>query len=486
MRWIRMELAAVALSLVVLGAACGGSDDVNAPAPQTWARGGVGSGAIKGDLNVTVIEGITGAAVEGATVRVGAAAATTPVTGTTDANGVVILKHGSLKGAQDVTVTASGYAAATWTGVNGANVTIPLTVVPPAAVSMAHVEGTIQGLNGTSWNASSWTAAASHIIIGYVNSSAVDPVTAPENNIVQDKVTVPGTQLQLPVNLCVKLPSASFPNGTYCDFKLKTHAGKQVLYAVIVDVNTNGNLSDPTQWTTTVLDYAFLFGLDLVGGTSATGQTLTPVGPAGMVNQTVAFPAAPSTMTAVGASAAIRMPAGATSSDFAGTIVLGNPTFAPPSALSAPLPSLTGELAGATYQLVAIATATAGLPTTSTVVSGFTPGTAVTFGSWMSPPSAIAATTSGTYSFTAASGASLHMVNLIDPTGGNLLWSITLLDGSTSFTLPTLSPSPVPAGALTMYVQGLTVPGFIPTDFTVADVTLKATSLASDQASVTP
>jgi hypothetical protein len=115
------------LWLCAIGACGGGSSGPNhVENPMAAPGGGVQEGAIHGELNVFVIDA-DDAPVAGAMVRVGDAAAAAPLTGTTDASGLVTFEDDTLKGAQTITVTASGFAAQTWIGANGAVVTIPLT-----------------------------------------------------------------------------------------------------------------------------------------------------------------------------------------------------------------------------------------------------------------------------------------------------------------------------------------------------------------------
>jgi hypothetical protein len=455
---------ALCLLLALGGAGCG--DDVNAPAGRVIARGGVGDGAIKGALNVVVIDSNSGRGIAGAQVRVGSAAEAAPLEGATDSGGFTAFRNSKLSGAQTVTATAAGYTAATWIGVNGANVTIPLTPSPAPLPSQAQVGGTIAG-----WDARP-APAQGHMLLAFVATSAIEPLDGPANHIAQDTVTIPNTQIELPTNLCAKVATYS-----KCDYKLKTRSGKQIRYAMVVDVDTHGTPADRSDDTYTLVDYAFQFDLDVTGGTTTTGESLTPIGQSALVTLGATFAAAPAGLAHVGAVPVIDMGEG-------GKLVLAVPGLTP-AAPSMPVPPLAGGLASGKYQVVATATAAGGaLPMSTIVTRSVAPGSTVDLGAWMTPPTALAAS-GGAWSFTAAPGASVHMVGLFDG-AGTPLWGVALLDGSTSFTLPALSPSPLPAGAVDMRVEALQAPGFDPADFSVDALTAAVTHLAADRAQVTP
>jgi hypothetical protein len=75
-------------------------------------------------------------------------------------------------------------------------------------------------------------------------------------------------------------------------------------------------------------------------------------------------------------------------------------------------------------------------------------------------------------------GASLHVANLVS--AGVPRWSVLVLDGSSSFELPTLSPDPLPAGTLDLVVTGTDMPGFAVGDFTLPAITAGFTHAAGD------
>src|SRR5688572_22022930 len=84
------------------------------------ACGGVGDGAIDGEVNIHVIDADTDAPITGAQISVADGAAIT-----VDATGLAVVAD--VEGPQVIAVKAQGYRSAVWDGADGANVTIPLT-----------------------------------------------------------------------------------------------------------------------------------------------------------------------------------------------------------------------------------------------------------------------------------------------------------------------------------------------------------------------
>jgi hypothetical protein len=98
--------------------------------------------------------------------------------------------------------------------------------------------------------------------------------------------------------------------------------------------------------------------------------------------------------------------------------------------------------------------------------------------SWLPPPSNIAVR-GGTFSFGAVAGATIQGGEIKNITGDRV-WSITVLDGSTSFTLPGLSPDPLPVGTLTFEATAMQIPGADVGNFSIDDVRDEITAIASD------
>jgi len=110
-------------------------------------------------------------------------------------------------------------------------------------------------------------------------------------------------------------------------------------------------------------------------------------------------------------------------------------------------------------------------------------GATVQLTSWLPPPSA-PSTTNGTFSFSAVPGATVQGGEIQDA-NGNRLWSITLFDGSTSFTLPGLSPDPLPSGTLTFEASALLIPGVDLGNFKLDDARDEITAIAQDDVTFT-
>src|SRR3989304_4604806 len=91
----------------------GGTPDAgqNLAAPMLIAGGGIGSGAINGKVNVYAIDSRSKAPLAGVAVRIGAASANMPLTGTTDTTGMCSFTDATLVGAQTITVSHAGHGA---------------------------------------------------------------------------------------------------------------------------------------------------------------------------------------------------------------------------------------------------------------------------------------------------------------------------------------------------------------------------------------
>src|SRR5512134_3792937 len=95
-------------------AACGGND----VDPRVIPGGGISDGEIDGEVNVTIVDQ-DDEPIAGATVRVG------ETDKETNDDGFVTFSD--VEGPQTVVVSAADFREVVWVGVNGANVTIPLT-----------------------------------------------------------------------------------------------------------------------------------------------------------------------------------------------------------------------------------------------------------------------------------------------------------------------------------------------------------------------
>lgn len=439
---------AFALTAAIAAAACGGGGN-HVENPMPIPGGGVGQGAIDGELNVFVVDGVTEQPVAGAAVRVGASSDAQPLTGTTDLSGLVTFED-DLHGPQTITVTAEGYAAETWIGANGAVVTIPLAKPRAAGVAMARVEGGIGG-----WDALPAPAQGHYTlaVIGYSQSTAA---TREENELAQPTVNLPGG-VTIPANLCFR---NAFLN--QCAWRLNVRTGKVRVYAMIVDGTQQGSAPNPLTDPMTLIGYAISESMTLNEGQTITGKMLPMVPAADLVDFEVAFQAAPAGLPTVQGAPVLDL-----GDD--GTLPLFVPSLTP-DRTSTKVPALTGDRASGRYQAFgrAVPDAMDDVPGTNVFARDVTVGGPIPLGAWLATPSDITAS-GGTYSFTRAPGATLHVAQFgaADVTRA---WTVAILDASSSFSLPTLSPDPLPAGQVELRVAAFDVPGANLGDFRIDDL----------------
>ncbi len=398
--------------------------------------GGAGGGAIDGVLHVHVIDSFTETPIVGASVQLGDREATAPQVVVTDATGLASFED--VEGPQQVTITASGYRTGTVIGLDAANFTSGLQPTAPAAALRGHVSGTIVGWDDLP------IPAENHLTGGIVVFSQTTDFDDPANDVPQPDVE------PMP-NVCFRTQLVAPP----CAWELETRVGPQALFAMIVDVDTRGTPDDGDN-TITVTGLAYRRGLDVAAGQTLTGQDLAMVPEAGFVDMTIGFDAAPTGLDEVGAFALLRL-------GDEGQLALAF-TSATPAAATIAVPALTGELASATYEV--LATARSATAQTTILTPGAQPGT-VPVGAWLATPSNPTAT-GGTYAFQAVPAASAHSLKIADATGDR--WEVVILDQTTSFTLPVLTPDPLPPGELTLKTSALEVEGFDPSDFHFDDV----------------
>ena len=441
----------IALALAACGpSSTGGAADANTGpiAPKLVAGGGVANAPVNGLLHVYVVEPGSATPIVGASVRV---EGTPPLLGVTDATGLFSFTDAALTGVHTITATAAGHTATTWIGVAGANVTLPLE--SSQALPVAHVSGTITG-----WNSLPAPSGANHYTLGVILYSFLDDPSAPENNIVQ-----PAASGQ-PLDTCLRTLI-----GNTCAWQLTARIGRQVHTAVIVDGDTKGTNSDLTDDTYTLIGYAVGNVMTLTAGQQVTNEALTMV--TTTMPLSIALPAAPSGLTHIAAIPELAL-------GDAGRFVFPLPPVSASGSTTVLAP--TGNLAGH-YELVALATpsATAKAPFSSAFVHDVT-GTA-TVGSWLAPPTQV--TAGATYSFAATTGATLYMAQLAKGTA--TLWNVTVLDGTTSFSLPAITPDPLGTGSLTFAVTAADVPGFDPKKFDVPAIKTTLVRASGAQATFT-
>ncbi len=426
--------------LAVVLAGCPGpapGPSINDAAPQIVPGGGTSSGAVNGRINIYVIDAADDMPIPGAAVRLGEPSDAAPRTGTADSTGLVVFRDTAIVGAQVVTASAAGYAASTWFGVNGANVTMPLQR-PAPTVPSATVSGTIPGFDALP------APAASHYLLAVVMYSFLSDLGAPENQI-----------NQMGRNVCIRTPIAN-PS---CAWEMEVRVGSQFHLAILIDGIQGPGGPNPGADPLTLIGYAVQTGLTFVDGQIVTGETLTMLAPSDLVDVTVSMQAPPGTWGTARAAALLNM-----GGQGMMPMIFPGFTTAQPSGL---LPALAGDFATGTYDFLAQAAAMGGAPTGLILMHDVNITATVTFGSWMDAPTGVMAS-GGSYSFTPAVGATIHSASFRDDTRPPaLVWDVALLDGRTSFSLPTLTPDPLPAGMINLSITALDLPGANFGDFRV-------------------
>ncbi len=441
------RLATTLLLALLALVACGPSGDdgaIDAPAsdgvlpPIRIPGGGVASAPIDGVVNVYVVEPATATPIAGAAVHLGGAGGALQLDATTDADGLAVYRDAGLAGPQTVTVTAGGRTAATWIGVAGGNVTIPLA---PRVTPSARVTGTIAGWSNLP------APSFGHYTLAVITASFSRNFGGPENRLPQ------ATSGGAPVNTCVNSGS-----GGACNWQLTARTGPQLHTAVIVDGDSQLTSSTDDD-TYTLIGYAVGSPMALTAGQQVTGESLAMVS-GGQTGFTARFPAA-----APGLGRAIAIPMLDTGAN--GMVPFPLPTLTAGSPTTQVL-TPAGALSG-TYRLVGLATpnATAAAPFSSSFAAVTDLGSA-TLPAWLPPPTGVTSG-GGMIGFTAPAGTSLAFANL--SSGGSAAWTITVLDGATSFRLPPITPDPLGGGAVTLDVTAAEAPGFTPTMFLIDDVT---------------
>jgi hypothetical protein len=464
----------LAVGLLVVG--CGSVSD-NHPMPSLVPGGGVGGGKISGYLNVYVTDDDTRVPIMGAAVRVGLSADPMPCQGLTDSTGLAVFNPQScpsLKGPATVTASDGGYAPSTLIGVDGANLTVTLRAFTPAPVDTATVSGTIAGWAGLT------PPATGHTTIALIAASQAPDLGDRGNNITQPMrtvATIAGTT-SIPADACVRNVAAQIDD---CNWQLVARTGSQAHYAIIADDDANGTPDDMSDDVVTVIGWALDTGLNLTAGQTVVNETLTMVAAGDLQPFTASFATPPAGMGFVAAYPAINL-------GDAGRIAIVFPALGL-SLATTKVPKIgaasTSGLAGATYDLIAAVQATKDVnePSSLSWSHAVDVTKTVAVATWLPPPTAIT-DTAGTYAFTPVTGATLHSAEIKNP-DGTRAWSVTIFDGSTSFTLPGVTPDPLVSGTDTLTVSALQIPGIDLTNVAFDDAQQVLTGLSSDQITFT-
>ena len=378
----------------------------NHPPPRVIAGGGIGDGPIDGVVNLYVIDDASRTPVAGASVQVGSLSGTTDATGLFVADGVT--------GPQTVAVAAAGYRSELWLGANGANMTIDVKAATDPAPAQARISGSITGFE-------SIVVPAGHHKMAVVTYSQDDKATSAENNL-----STPSYG-----NYC---DVATTTGG--CTFTVVTRTGHVGLIAAILDHDLNGTPTNPADDKYTFIGWAATTGLVVQSGVDQSGIALAMVPVASLTSMTVDFGSPPGSLPNVAAVIGIEVPTD-------GTLELA-PAFLTPSAPTIAIAPKLDAFPGATYRLTGIANNDNGTNTTTAATSvvllrGLS-GAPFAAGTWLAPPSGVSLTRTGG-SWSALSGA-LVTGATYDLDATHHLISVTALDGSTSFTLPTVLALP--------------------------------------------
>jgi hypothetical protein len=462
---MRAKHVAFVASFAVAGLACGGGGSSPAKTePHMIPGGGIADGPLHGTLNVFVIDEDTRNAVSSATVRVGPADELEPCQALTDSTGLTRFTStggdpdGGTGGAgckllnkpATITVSASGHAPSTWIGVDGGNVTIALRAISPT-IPRATVTGTIAG-----WDTMP-APATDHNRLAVIGASSNPALSDRANNMDQgtrsvdvDVVGVGVVSFDIAANVCVRNSNpAALVND--CNWVLTTHTGPQAHFAILVDQDTKGTPDDDTDDTFTATGWAIKTGLSFGDGTTTNSESLQPIADADMQSFTASFASGPSGLDNV-----VGLPVLDLGEEGRISIIL--PALNKTTPMTR-VPRLTGPLANAHYDMIASATddPTKPLPATLTWLRNVNPSATVAVMGWLPPPTAIAMS-GGQFSFTPVTGATVHGAEL-QTTDGQRRWGITIFDDTTEFTLPGLSPDPLPLGTIQFAVSALRVPG---------------------------
>ena len=448
---------------------CGGVS--GPPMPKLIEGGGVADGKVNGTLFVYAIDDETRAVMASASVRVGDSSDPAPCTGLTDSTGLAKFQQDNcpgLKGPVTVTVSAAGYSPVTWIGVNGTNLTIPIRNTNPPPVPTATVSGTIAG-----WDSMA-VPPAHHQTLALIAASQSDLLGDRANNLSQGMRTVLVGLLpvQIPQNVCVLNAAVSD-----CNWTLTTRTGAQAHVALVVDQFDNNTPDSDADDTFTLTGIAMKRGLTFDEDATATGETLDMLTDADMQAFTASFASLPSGMDYMGGFPALEL-------GNEGRIGFTLPALDMTHTTSR-IPKLAGALADAHYSLIAQAqdAKDQDRPSSLAWMRTVDVGAPVALASWLPPPSNILVN-AGTYSWSAVSGATVHGAE-IQNIQGQRVWSITAFDGSTSFTLPGLSPDPLPPGTLAFEVSALKIPGVDVNNFKLDDARDEITAISKDFVSFT-
>ena len=372
--------------------AVGCSNDVD---PRVIPGGGVGDGEIDGELNVYVIDNQTDAPIANATVEVGGTEKDT------DEHGLVVFEN--VEGRQQVAVKVSGYRMAVWVGVNGANVTLPLTKLEAATPPQATLSGTIDN-----WQQDLPQGHAKAALVLY---SQTDQLGDDANNI----------STPLMGNICFGLAN--------CSWRVAVRTGKVTLAAAIIDRDGKGTPAEDDD-TNTIIGWAIKENITVEDGVDQSGMTLAPVEAGNLQNVTVDLGTPPAALTTHQSLVGIEL---------GDHEVLQMATFLQEDSTHVLAPKPAAFASGTAYRLTAIAQAP-DLEAQTIVLRQKLSGTTLSAGEWIVPPTGITLSLTAA-SFVPSADARAHNVQWRNSTGDTIL-EMLVLDGSTEVEIPALVALP--------------------------------------------
>jgi hypothetical protein len=232
-------------------------------------------------------------------------------------------------------------------------------------------------------------------------------------------------------------------------------------------------MDDETDDTFTAIGWALKRNLSFGNGATASGEVLEIIPDTDMQSLRASFASAPSGLDVVTGLPTLEL-------GEEGRIAILLPALNATTQMTR-IPKPTGVLAGAHYDLIgsAVDAADKPQPATLTWLRNVDIASTVAVSGWLAPPTGLMVS-NGTFSFTPSAGATVHGAELQTQTGDRR-WSITIFDGSTSFTLPGLAPDPLPLGTIGFAVSALRIPGADLTDVAFDDLADALTDIATDR-----
>jgi len=228
-----------------------------------------------------------------------------------------------------------------------------------------------------------------------------------------------------------------------CNFTVTSRTGHVALIAAIIDVDQKGTPADSSDDTYTIIGWAYRTGLVVQDGVNLTGVTLdmVPAGNLVAINASLGSPPLPTSAGLVGIELGTD-----------GTLYLSPAFLTSTSSQIAKAPPLS-TFPSATYRLIAFANngTTATAASAAVLLRGQT-STTLTAPAWVpSPASPTLTITGGTW--TPVAGAVVNSAEYNSAT--DHLLSVTMFDGSASFTISDVVSLPTSATGITAKANAL-------------------------------